>query len=59
MTRALGKAKPRKGAGEACKRGMLFVVTENLRKDLIRVWSKAREHVMGTFDQRDCSEEAA
>lgn len=59
MTRALGKAKPRKEAGEACKRGILFGVTENLQKDLIRVWSKAREHVMGTFDKRDRSEEAA
>lgn len=59
MTRALGKAKPRKEAGEACKRGILFGVTENLQKDLIRVWSKAREHVMGTFDNRDRSDEAA
>lgn len=59
MMRALGKAKPRKEAGEACKTGTLFGMTENLQKDLIRVWSKAREHVMGTFDQRHSSEEAA
>lgn len=56
---ALGKAKPRKKAGEACKRGILFGVTENPQRYLIRVLSKARELIMGTFDQRDCSEEAA
>lgn len=51
-----GEVKPRKEeAGEACKNGILFGVAESLQKDLSRV----REHGMGTFGQRDCSQKAA